>query len=208
MLAIWAAIAIELCKSGFWLMAVYLVWLVATYMRPGEPLKIRRGDLVAPVRHVSHEWMVNLFPEERLHRSKALAANESVSLLIHWAPWFSQLVPLLAKGPSHERVFDFDYPTFFEIFNRARSRLKFPKMSPYEARHSGPAIDVARGFRTKAEVKERGRWKNDKSVQRYEQRARLAVTFRRLPLELQAHCRRCEDALGDVLLGRRQPEDV
>ena len=33
-LAMWAALAIEMCESGHWLMAVYLVWLVATDMRP------------------------------------------------------------------------------------------------------------------------------------------------------------------------------
>ena len=44
--------------------------------------------------------------------------------------------------------------------------------------------------------------KSEKSVIRYEQRARLAQTYQRLPASLQAHLDRCEQHLGDVLLGR------
>ena len=42
---------------------------------------------------------------------------------------------------------------------------------PYMAHHSEPSIDVALGTRTRKEVKDRGRWKSDRS--RYEQRAQL-----------------------------------
>ena len=73
-------------------------------------------------------------------------------------------------------------------------------MVPYGARHSGPAVDVSRGLRTRQEVKERGRWKSEKSVQRYEQRARLSLSFSRLSVDLQTKCKACADALGDVLL--------
>ena len=189
-------------------MAVYLVWLVATYMRPNEPLKILKGDVVQPVANVSREWLVNLFPEERDDRSKTYAANDSVSLHVSWAPWFQDLLPALVKGRADEPVFDFSYPTFLEIFMKALRRLGLPPVVPYEARRSVPAIDVSRNLRTRQEVKERGRWKSDKSVQRYEQLARRALSFFRLGASLQTKCRACKDALGDVLLGRRPPDGL
>ena len=75
-------------------------------------------------------------------------------------------------------------------------------MVPYEARHSGPPIRMARGNRNRQEIRDRGRWKSEKSVIRYKQRARLAQTYQRLPPSLQAHLDLCEQHLGDVLLGR------
>ena len=101
--------------------------------------------------------MVNLFPEERDDRSKTYAANDSVSLHVPWAPWFQDLLPALVKGGAGEPVFDFNYPTFLDIFMKALRRLGLQPMVPYEARHPGPAIDVSRSLRTRQEVKERGR---------------------------------------------------
>ena len=183
-------------------MAVYLVWLVTTYMRPGEPLTIRRGDLVAPVRGVSVEWHVNFFPEERPDRSKTYASNDSVCLTTKLAVWFPLLARALAKGPNNELLFNFSYPNFCKAFDHCRKKLGLPPMVPYESRHSGPAVDMARGNRNRQEIRDRGRWKSEKSVIRYEQRARLAQTYQRLPASLQAHLDKCEQHLGDVLLGR------
>jgi hypothetical protein len=183
-------------------MAVYLVWMVTTYMQPGKPLTVRRGDLVAPVRGVSVEWHVNLFPEERPDRSKTYASNDSVCLTTKLAPWFPRLMRALAKGPSSELLFSFSYPNFCKAFEHCRKELGLPPIVPYKSRHSGPSIDMARGNRNRQEIRDRGRWKSEKSVIRYEQRARLAQSCQRLPASLQAHLDRCEQHLGDVLLGR------
>ena len=188
-------------------MAIYLIWLVATYMRPSEPLTVRRGDLVGPVPGVSSEWHVSLFPEERPDRSKTYASNDSVCLTIFWAPWFPQLVAALAKGRGGEKLFSFSYPSFLAIFESCRKKLGLGAIVPYEARHSGPAIDMARGHRNRQQIRERGRWKSEKSVIRYEQRARLGQSYQRLPAHIQTLLNRCERHLGDVLLGR-MPADA
>ena len=75
-------------------------------------------------------------------------------------------------------------------------------MVPYESRHSGPAVDAARGNRSRGEIKDRGRWKSENSVIRYEQRARLAQSYQRLPAAVQSHADLCEKHLGDIVLGR------
>ena len=47
-LEVWAALAWKLAQKGHWSMALYTLLLVCTYMRPGEALQLRRGDLVPP----------------------------------------------------------------------------------------------------------------------------------------------------------------
>ena len=200
--SLWAGIAVEMIRRGYEAMAIYLIVCLTTYMRPSEPLSILRGDLVSPVPNVSKDWHINLFPEERAERSKMYAANDSVCLTTKLAPWLDEILPTLSKGDKTERVFDFSYPTYSEIFDSCRKRLSLPAMVPYECRHSGPAIDAARGHRSRSEIKDRGRWKNEKSVIRYEQRARLAQSYQRLPVSLQSHLDLCERHLGDIVLGR------
>ena len=38
---------------------------------------------------------------------------------------------------------------------------------PHSARHTGASVDLARNYRTLDQVKRRGRWSADKSVERY-----------------------------------------
>ena len=64
------------------------------------------------------------------------------------------------------------------------------------ARHSGPSIDAALDTRTRKEIIDRGRWKSDRSVLRYEQRARLHKSFHRLPAAFQAYALRCENVFA------------
>ena len=67
---------------------------------------------------------------------------------------------------------------------------------------------MARGHRTRAEVKDRGRWRSDKSVLRYEQRARLGQSFQQLPARLRLHLLQCEAKLAGLLLGRTRVEEL
>ena len=66
---------------------------------------------------------------------------------------------------------------------------------PYMAQHSGRSIEAALGTRTRKEIKDRGRWKSDRSVLRYEQRARLHKSFHRLPAAYQAHALKLNEFL-------------
>ena len=207
-LAIWTGIAWELIRGGFWLHAVYLLFLVVAYMRPSEPLTVRRGDLVAPTAGVSRAWHVQLYPEERPARSKTYAANDSVELTAKWAPWLGTVCEALSQGPQDELIFGFDYGEFLEQFRAITARLGLEKATPYQARHSGPSIDLARGERTLPEVKARGRWLHDKSVTRYERRARLAVSLQRMSASKRAFCEETERRFEALVLGRAHVSDI
>ena len=151
------------------MMAVYLVFTLSTYMRPSEPLLILQRDLVKPQKGIAEDWHVTLFPEERSARSKTYSCNDSVCLTSCLVPYLPELLKALQEvRKPDERVFLFDYASYLIMFDKCRKALSLPRMVPYESRHSGPAIDVARGHRVRKEVKDCGRWKSDKPVQRYE----------------------------------------
>ena len=201
-LPIWAGIAVQLWREGLYGFAIYLMMMVATYTRPSELLSVQRRDLQKPLTNVSLHWQLLLFPEERPERSKVYAANDSIELQAEWAPWLPAVASTLAKGGQKERIFPFSYGEFCSAFRKAVESLQLPTMVPYQARHSGPSIDAARNLRDRASIKARGRWTADKSVLRYEQRARLVASFNKLPHSLQDYSKECEQKLPDLFLGK------
>ena len=190
-------------------MAVYLVFKLSTYMRPSEPLLVQRQDVVPPEPSIAKDWHVTLFPEERPARSKTYAVNDSICLTTSISPFLPEVLKMLYETRKDgELLFPFSYPDYLSMFERCRRRLGLPKMVPYQSRHSGPAVDIAKGYRDRAGVKERGRWRDDRSVQRYEQRARLGQSFQQLGPALKAHALLCEERLGALLCGRLRPDDL
>ena len=66
---------------------------------------------------------------------------------------------------------------------------------------SGPSIDDALVIRTRKEITNRGRWRSDRSVLRYEQRTRPHKPFRRPPAPCQAYALKCENVLHKLISG-------
>lgn len=73
---------------------------------------------------------------------------------------------------------------------------------PYQARHSGASIDAALGLRSRVEIKARGRWKSDRSVARYESKARIAESVDALPKAMLYHLQACHRHLEELLCQR------
>ena len=86
-------------------------------------------------------------------------------------------------------------------FRRAAALVKVTAV-PYQARHSGASLDAARGLRSRAEIKARGRWASDRSVARYESKARVAESSDCLPKPRLQHLQLCEHRLEELLCGR------
>ena len=208
-LFVWAAIAVTLCFRCHQDMAVLCLFGVATYARPSELLGLRRKDTIPPVRGVSRYDALLLAPEETGALTKTGESDDSVLLDCAWMPWLNQLASLLlGQTPANEElVFSFDYPTFCSEFRAALAELEMSHLGvvPFAWRHSGPAIDRAQNRRTLLEVQKRRRWKQAKSVARYEKAGRLGMSVRELMSEQMAYCEICERHLGDVICGRRTP---
>ena len=81
--------------------------------------------------------------------------------------------------------------TGISVFHQCCQDLKLT-LVPYQARHSGPSIDRARGARSQEEVRKRGGWLSRQSMARYEKSGRLAATWRKLDLQTQLCCTMAE----------------
>ena len=161
---------------------------------------LKRSDLLAPQRSVSTSWLCLVFRSEREDRSKTLATDESLELTCQWAPYFHRICAKLKQGDPDAPLFALTYPDILAEVRRAAATLGI-EVVPYQARHSGASIDAALGYRNRSELKARGRWQSDRSVVRYESKARLAESLDVLRPPLRQHLDQCMCRLEDLLLG-------
>ena len=205
-LAVWCAFAWHLCCQGHPLMAVFLLLLVSTYARPNELLRVAKGCVVAPAHNITSVWSLVLNPAEGLRPSKTGAVDESMLLDSPWLQWLGPALTILNEGDPTQPLFNFSYPQFLHHFRKARQELRLKDVVPYQARHSGPSIDRARGLRSQVEVQKRGRWQAAKSMARYERAAKLARTWQELSASQRQLFTECEKYIEEIVLGRPYPE--
>ncbi|CAK0886357.1 unnamed protein product [Prorocentrum cordatum] len=205
--SIWAAIVWELCRANFWNMGVYALFMLVTYMRPSEPLKLLKEDLLAPAHGLSASWICFAFRQGRGAASKTCATDESIDLSCRWVPYLTTVVAALRAGDPKAKVFNFKYSSYTRQFKIACKKLGLTAV-PYQARHSGASIDAAMKYRTRAEIKSRGRWKADKSVLRYDSKANIVESVDKLSASLASHVQRCELQLGPLLCGQIDPSAI
>jgi hypothetical protein len=204
-LPVWAAITWRMVMRRQARMGIFNLVQVSTYTRPGELIRLNRSSLIPPTKGVTKYWSLLLSPEERVERSKTGCADDSILLDSPWLQWLGPALQILKQGPREENLWGFDYPQYVKVFRACCEDLQM-HVVPYQARHSGPSIDRARGLRTQEEVQKRGRWASHKSLVRYEKAARLASTFNQLSADQRALCQACEDHIEAIVLGRALPE--
>ena len=76
---------------------------------------------------------------------------------------------------------------------------------PYSARHAGASHDFLEGSRTLSEVKGRGRWRSDASVQRYTKATRAQQQAAKLSEQTVAYGMWVRQNLNGLLRGRVAP---
>ena len=172
--------------------ALFVLIMLCTYLRPGQLLSVRGTGLTPPTQGVTAHWSLLVHPEELVGRSKIGDANVSILLDSSWAKWIGPAMKELKETAGDGPLWTFDYGDLLKFFRRAARDMGVPKLVPYQARHSGPSIDAARHLRTLADIKKRGQWRADKSVLRYERHARLASGYRQHPSEVQRYASECE----------------
>ena len=207
-LMVWAALAWKMAAAGHWSMALYTLLLVSTYMRPGEGLQLRKGDLIPPAPGVLVHWSILLFPQERVPASKTLAKDDSLVVDSAWFKLWDKVLPVLSKGAPSSKVWPFSYEHFIPVFKQAAAAIGLPDLVPYQARHSGASVDAAGRHRTLPEIQRRGRWKTLASVQRYERHAQLGKSAASLSDRQVFVFQFALDHLEELILGRLQPEQL
>ena len=202
-LALWAGVAWRLVERGLLQMAVFLMISVSSYLRPNELMSLKRGGIIAPAAGISPYWNLLLFPSQQAERSKTNLCDVSIVMDSPYLQFLGPVLKVLASGPKQELAWTFTYPQYLLEFKVALSELGVTEVIvPYQTRHSGPSIDIARRYRTVSEAQRRGQWATVKSVQRYEKGARLGESWELLPAAVRRLLEACEAALEDILLGR------
>ena len=77
--------------------------------------------------------------------------------------------------------------------------------SLYVLRHSGASADWLAGRRSRQALKDRGRWRSDASIRRYEKGGRAAEQLSRCSEDLRRYAHQCVLLLPKVLGGSLRP---
>ena len=200
---VWAAIAWRLAAARRRDMMLFVLLCVSGYFRPGELLRLRRGDLVPPARGILDGWSALIAPEEENRPTKVGNFNDSVNLSCSLMPWLGVLLADLHLAGSTAPAWKFTYNQFMLAFQTATTELQLARIVPYQMRHSGPSIDLALGHRSLEEAQKRGRWASASTMARYERHSRLAKEWDQLNVTQQQLFQQCADQLEAVATGRR-----
>ena len=199
--------------QGRWTSAVLMLTMFQAYLRPGEPFKIRVGDVVKPVfGSSSRHWALILHPLEIGVASKTRAFDETSVID---GPVFQFLGPALERlvrgRHPDEPLFVETAQGFLALFREAAEFFDLDtcisRVIPYRLRHGGASFDIISGARTLPEVGKRGRWRIAASVRRYEKGGRVGQLLARLPEAKRTHSLLCAERVGDVVLGKKPPLD-
>ena len=167
-------------------------------------MSLCHGGSILPVPSSLATWALLVCPSHRKMTTKVGVQDDSIACDCKWTPWLDKVRPFLADGPADSCCWNFTYPDFCRQFRLALKELRMEKQQivPYQARHSGAAIDQARRLRPLAETKKRGRWASDKSVVRYERHARLGHSARLLTPTQRVTVDFAELHFGELVLGQ------
>lgn len=185
-----------------------LVVLIATeaYCRPSEPLRLRKQDVVPGqpglgrgLRAVS----LLLHPYELRVPSKNQEFDQAIRLdlprqtalaeaLVRRSLTGDPSEPLLLVPPQ-------DLLTKMRAAEDALGLAALGPLHPYRLRHTGASHDLAVGARTIESIQHRGRWRDARSLRRYQHGARLNELFARLSPSVQKLARQAMVAMPKTL---------
>ena len=175
--------------AGAGRLALGLLLAFDLYLRPSELLGLRRQDVFLPrktFKGPARCTSVVVKPITRGEPSKNRTFDNTVVVGEPPASKRGFLVPLLAElvkrapGPDALLFPDFDLHRL-ESLTRSFARQAGVEQVfavPHQCRHGGPSHDALHGVRSLSEVRERGRWLSELSVQRYKKHAMLLRRLR------------------------------
>ena len=192
----------HLAQRGLVLMAVLTLLLVDAYLRPCGAFPLRAGQLLPPAPGSSPVWALLLHPSEFGEVGKTGESDDTILLDSRHLQWMAAIWEALHDQAAENLIFGFGYASYFREFKKVVTALGVPEAVPYQARHSGPSIDLALRWRTLDSAKKRGRWRTDRSLHRYEKAGRLQQVAGRWTGAQRAHFNRSADLVEALILGR------
>ena len=190
-------------------LAVLLMLMMECYCRPGEPLRIRCCDMVEgdSSQRGLQAAAILLHPFECGIPSKNQEYDQTVLLdLPRHAALTTALVRMARGRHPHALLFERAPPTLRPIMNKLAEALLLEGLGaphPYRLRHTGASHDFVSKARTLEQIQKKGRWRDPRSLRKYEHGGRMNELLQRLSPEQRAHARSCDALLPSVFLRQR-----
>ena len=206
---VWLVMAFigDLIYLGCWIRALCVLTHSLTYLRPGELIDLDFGQLIAP--HESFPgstlWVILLHPVGGVG-SKVGEHDES---LILDTPGYEFIGNHLQRLKDRRPILLWEwnlaeYNAALDNFSKA-AKVEAFNLVPYSMRHAGASHDVLAKVRSIAEVKLRGRWRSDSSLQRYSKPAQSQQMAHELAPEVAAFGKLTQESLDKWLSGAVPP---
>ena len=196
----------QLCRSGQPLMGLAVVLAFALYLRANELLVCQVDQLTPPLRgggRAHRCWCLVLHPSERGRRSKVGLADEAMRIE---GDEFKFLTPLLRRWmrgrKGHEPMFEFGYTELSREFKLAGEKCGLAVLGPptlHQLRHGGASTDAASGSKSLAEIQQKGRWTDPRSVRRYAKGGRVTQQLWQLTPSVRRKCLADAKHIGETL---------
>ena len=120
--AVWAAVAVELCRMGKRSVGIAVLLMVVCYFRISERCGLACQAILPPTRQGLHTYSLNLFPSEKMLSSKTGTHDEAVPIAAPHARFLDQEWQRLSDSPSDTPVLDVDYRRCSTYSIRSRKR--------------------------------------------------------------------------------------
>ena len=158
--------------------AVMVLMQFLTYLRPGELLDLQTQDLIQSLENIHgsfRHWALVVRPQEVGVPLKTGEFDKSLLLDSEGFDYLSQSLARLKSLRSAEKMlWPMNLEEFGKFFHGALKTLGLDHLgiTLYSLRHAGASWDLLTGRRSYEQVKDRGGWKTDTSMQRYAKAAR------------------------------------
>jgi integrase len=174
--------------------------MFVAYLRPSEALKIRSQDLVQSDKW-GKSWALNLNPSETADPSKVGLTDESLLLDSPEVKYLGKALMKIRNLCPNLSLFQISYSNLLNHWKAALVGLglKEDYAVPHQLRHSGASWDRMKRHRPLLEIKLRGRWASDTSLKRYENHARIAQLYEKLPKEIKKRAEASPELLSAMV---------
>ena len=172
-------IALTLMRLNQPHVALCILTMFNTYIRPSEALKLRNQDVVR-TSNLGLQWAINLNSSEEAETSKVGMEDESILLDNPMMNYLGPALQRLSQGLPNAPLFNMKYA---DLIHWRRTALMSMGLAQdfavlYQLRHSGASWDRLKKTRTTLEIKLRGRWSSDASLESLRQPRKSGTTLR------------------------------
>ena len=181
------ALAGLLIHDGFPRLAICILVMFVSYLRPGEAAKLRGRHLIPPSEAAGacYQFFGLLLHESGQEPGKTGVNDESI--LFDREAWLTPLLHALKQSTApSEPLWGQEVGRLGALFAQACRRLSLDRLRPhlYSLRHGGASDDMLSQRRQLAEIQRRGRWRTAKSLNRYTKETKLLDELAWIPPEV------------------------